>query len=272
MTLALARGLRTAMDRGLLAPAAHGPAGARGVRRLVPLAGEQPRPRPHLPGRLPDCSTATAPGRRPARSAPRAAAPTCGSRRSVCVPGLSEEQRAGAAQLQSALTHGHPTALAASDLTARAVYLLAQGAEPTGLVGPAALVRVREPQPLPRALARRPVDLRPRPDARGLHRPRLGRVPGRPWTGSPRPCAPPPGDRPVPGHRRRLDRRGGPRHRPAVLPALPRRAGHRPAPGRLHRGRLGLDRLPRRGLRRGPPGRRTPGPRSGRTASSTGAT
>lgn len=50
------------------------------------------------------------------------------------VPGLSDEQRAGAAQLQSALTHGHPTALAASDLTAHAVRLLAQGAEPAGLV------------------------------------------------------------------------------------------------------------------------------------------
>jgi ADP-ribosylglycohydrolase len=50
-------------------------------------------------------------------------------------PALSDEQRAGAAQLQAALTHGHPTALAASDLTARAIRLLAQGAEPTGLVG-----------------------------------------------------------------------------------------------------------------------------------------
>jgi ADP-ribosylglycohydrolase len=47
---------------------------------------------------------------------------------------LSDEQRAGAAQLQSALTHGHPTALAASDLTARAVRLLAQGAQPAELV------------------------------------------------------------------------------------------------------------------------------------------
>ncbi|MER6914720.1 ADP-ribosylglycohydrolase family protein [Streptomyces sp. NPDC000594] len=43
------------------------------------------------------------------------------------VPGLSDEQRAGAAQLQAALTHGHPTALAAADLTARAVHLLARG-------------------------------------------------------------------------------------------------------------------------------------------------
>jgi ADP-ribosylglycohydrolase len=37
--------------------------------------------------------------------------------------------------LQSALTHGHPTALAASDLTARAVRLLARGVDPAGLVG-----------------------------------------------------------------------------------------------------------------------------------------
>jgi len=49
------------------------------------------------------------------------------------VPGLDGEQRAGAAQLQSALTHGHPTALAASDLTAHAVWLLAGGAEPDEL-------------------------------------------------------------------------------------------------------------------------------------------
>jgi ADP-ribosylglycohydrolase len=41
------------------------------------------------------------------------------------IPGLSAEQRAGIAQLQAALTHGHPTALAASDLTAHATWLLA---------------------------------------------------------------------------------------------------------------------------------------------------
>src|SRR5215469_4355055 len=49
------------------------------------------------------------------------------------IPGLDQQQRSGAAQLQSALTHGHPTALAASDLTAHAVWLLAQGAAPAGL-------------------------------------------------------------------------------------------------------------------------------------------
>lgn len=51
------------------------------------------------------------------------------------VPGLDRQQRSGAAQLQSALTHGHPTALAASDLTAHAVWLLAQGAGHGELLG-----------------------------------------------------------------------------------------------------------------------------------------
>lgn len=50
------------------------------------------------------------------------------------IPGLDPEQRAGAAQLQSALTHGHPTALAASDLTAHAVRLLAEGTGPSVLL------------------------------------------------------------------------------------------------------------------------------------------
>ncbi|MEV6326416.1 ADP-ribosylglycohydrolase family protein [Streptomyces sp. NPDC051909] len=43
------------------------------------------------------------------------------------VPGLTAEQRSGIAQLQAAMTHGHPTALAASDLTAHAIWLLAHG-------------------------------------------------------------------------------------------------------------------------------------------------
>lgn len=53
------------------------------------------------------------------------------------VPGLDDRQRSGAAQLQAALTHGHPTALAASDLTAHAIWSLAQGTTPADL--PAAL-------------------------------------------------------------------------------------------------------------------------------------
>ncbi|MFF7247202.1 ADP-ribosylglycohydrolase family protein [Embleya sp. NPDC008237] len=43
------------------------------------------------------------------------------------VDGLDEATRCGAAQLQAAVTHGHPTALAASDLTATAVHGLRSG-------------------------------------------------------------------------------------------------------------------------------------------------
>jgi ADP-ribosylglycohydrolase len=43
------------------------------------------------------------------------------------VPGLTDDERAGAAQLQAALTHGHPTALAASELTAFVVDWLSAG-------------------------------------------------------------------------------------------------------------------------------------------------
>ncbi|WP_285560681.1 ADP-ribosylglycohydrolase family protein [Actinoplanes regularis] len=50
------------------------------------------------------------------------------------VPGLSDDQRAGAAQLQAALTHGHPTALAASELTAYAVRRLRDGLAPADLL------------------------------------------------------------------------------------------------------------------------------------------
>lgn len=50
------------------------------------------------------------------------------------MPGLTDEQRAGAAQLQAALTHGHPTGLAASELTAWAVHLLGGGLPPADLL------------------------------------------------------------------------------------------------------------------------------------------
>ncbi|MFI5907367.1 ADP-ribosylglycohydrolase family protein [Dactylosporangium sp. NPDC051541] len=43
------------------------------------------------------------------------------------VPGLTEDDRAGAAQLQAAITHGHPTGLAASELTALTVRWLLDG-------------------------------------------------------------------------------------------------------------------------------------------------
>ncbi len=135
MTLALGHGLRTAMDRGVLGP-----------RRLErPLREEfvnwyQSPENNRAPGRtcLRACSLLKDESR-PWQDASQTGSKGCGANMRVApiglAPGLSDEQRAGAAQLQSALTHGHPTALAASDLTAHAVRLLAQGAEPTGLVG-----------------------------------------------------------------------------------------------------------------------------------------
>lgn len=47
--------------------------------------------------------------------------------------GVGEADRCAAAQLQAALTHGHPTALAASDLTAAAVHALRAGVAPSAL-------------------------------------------------------------------------------------------------------------------------------------------
>jgi ADP-ribosylglycohydrolase len=135
MTLALGNGIRTAMDRGPLTP----------LRLIRPVREEfvewwRSPDNNRAPGNT--CMTAChllSDPNRPWVEASRIGSKGCGANMRVAplglVPGLNEEQRAGAAQLQSALTHGHPTALAASDLTAHAVRLLAQGAEPTGLVG-----------------------------------------------------------------------------------------------------------------------------------------
>ena len=49
-------------------------------------------------------------------------------------PGLTEDERAGAAQLQAGLTHGHPTGLVASELTALGVRWLADGLDPHDLL------------------------------------------------------------------------------------------------------------------------------------------
>jgi ADP-ribosylglycohydrolase len=50
------------------------------------------------------------------------------------VGGPSLVERAAIAQLQAAITHGHPTGLAAADLTMYALYLLRQGYPPAQLV------------------------------------------------------------------------------------------------------------------------------------------
>ncbi|GAB4216800.1 MAG: ADP-ribosylglycohydrolase family protein [Roseiflexaceae bacterium] len=47
--------------------------------------------------------------------------------------GVGPVERAGIAQFQAALTHGHPTALAAADLTAAAIRDLLEGGDPQGL-------------------------------------------------------------------------------------------------------------------------------------------
>ena len=183
MTLALARGIRTAMDRGLLVAAAAGAAGARGVRRLVPLPGEQPRPRPHLPGRLPAARQRPAlAGGQPDRlqglrrqHAGRARRARTGAER-----GTARGRRAVAGR-----AHPRPPDRARRlrphgprRVPARA------GRRADGAGRPAALVRVREPQPLLRALARQPVDLlattrRPRPSS-----PAAGTSACRSWNGS----------------------------------------------------------------------------------------
>jgi len=51
------------------------------------------------------------------------------------VSGFSSSTRAGAAQLQAALTHGHATGLAASELTAYATWWLLDGMRPEDLPG-----------------------------------------------------------------------------------------------------------------------------------------
>ncbi|MEU2777946.1 ADP-ribosylglycohydrolase family protein [Streptomyces sp. NPDC007162] len=134
MTLAVGHALRTAMDRGVLGP----------ERLERPLREEfvnwyQSPENNRAPGRtcLRACDLLKEEGRI-WQDASQIGSKGCGANMRVApiglAPGLSDEQRSGAAQLQSALTHGHPTALAASDLTARAVRLLAQGTEPAALV------------------------------------------------------------------------------------------------------------------------------------------
>ncbi|MEV3873666.1 ADP-ribosylglycohydrolase family protein [Streptomyces sp. NPDC049906] len=134
MTLALARGLRTALDGGALDPQAM----------LSPVRDEfvawyRSPDNDRAPGNT--CLTACdllERGDGPWQRASQVHSKGCGANMRVVpvalIPGLDEERRAGAAQLQAALTHGHPTALAASDLTAHAVRLLAEGVEPAGLL------------------------------------------------------------------------------------------------------------------------------------------
>ncbi|MEV0601394.1 ADP-ribosylglycohydrolase family protein [Streptomyces sp. NPDC050315] len=133
MTLALARGLRTAMERGPLDAAAFEP-----PVRSEYIAWWRSPDNNRAPGNtcLTACRLLSEPGR-PWAEASQIGSKGCGANMRVApiglAPGLTADQRAGAAQLQSALTHGHPTGLAASDLTAYAIHALAQGARPADL-------------------------------------------------------------------------------------------------------------------------------------------
>ncbi|MFH8563613.1 ADP-ribosylglycohydrolase family protein [Streptomyces sp. NPDC017988] len=135
MTLALARALKAAAERGLCGPERF----AHLARREFVAWNESPDNN-RAPGTtcIRACELLADEGRA-WRDASQLHSKGCGANMRVAplglLPGADDDVRAGAAQLQSALTHGHPTALAASDLTAYAVRLLARGAEPMGLVG-----------------------------------------------------------------------------------------------------------------------------------------
>ncbi|MEE4546206.1 ADP-ribosylglycohydrolase family protein [Streptomyces sp. V4-01] len=133
MTLAFARGLTAALAEGPLTPRRlAGP-----VRREFVAWSRSPENN-RAPGRtcMEACELLGDEGLR-WQQASRIHSKGCGANMRVApaalVPGLTERSRAGAAQLQAALTHGHPTGLAASDLTAYTTRLLAEGARPAEL-------------------------------------------------------------------------------------------------------------------------------------------
>ncbi|MFJ9693478.1 ADP-ribosylglycohydrolase family protein [Kitasatospora sp. NPDC101183] len=133
MTLALARGLRTALERGPLTPLRL----ERPVREEFVEWWRSPENN-RAPGMtcMRSCWKLSIPEKH-WQDATDANSKGCGANMRVApiglVPGLDARQLSGAAQLQSALTHGHPTALAASDLTAYAVRRLAEGVAPSAL-------------------------------------------------------------------------------------------------------------------------------------------
>ncbi|MEU0456196.1 ADP-ribosylglycohydrolase family protein [Streptomyces sp. NPDC006129] len=135
MTLAVGRAVRSAMDRGLLTPMVL----ARTLREEFVDWYQSPQNNRAPGGTCLRACSLLKDEARPWQDASQTGSKGCGANMRVAplglVPGLSDEQRAGAAQLQAALTHGHPTGLAAADLTAHAVRLLAQGTEPAALVG-----------------------------------------------------------------------------------------------------------------------------------------
>jgi ADP-ribosylglycohydrolase len=134
MTLAFGRALRTTARSGPVTPARLA-----GPLREEYVAWWRSPDNNRAPGNT--CMTACELlARKDLRwqQASRTGSKGCGANMRVApaalVPGLTERARAGCAQFQAALTHGHPTALAASDLTAYTIRLLARGARPGELL------------------------------------------------------------------------------------------------------------------------------------------
>lgn len=135
MTLAFARALRKAAAAGPVTPTRLA-----GPVREEFVAWSRSPDNNRAPGRtcMTACELLARPGTR-WQEASQVGSKGCGANMRVApaalLPGLGERARAGVAQLQAALTHGHPTGLAASDLTAYTVRVLAEGARPGELPG-----------------------------------------------------------------------------------------------------------------------------------------
>jgi ADP-ribosylglycohydrolase len=126
MTLAVADGLLSALEQPPLTPERLEPR-LRGRFLQWWSSDENDR----APGRTCMEACAAMAGGKPWWEATIAGSKGCGANMRVApmglAPGLGDDERAGAAQLQAALTHGHPTGLAASELTALAVRWLLDG-------------------------------------------------------------------------------------------------------------------------------------------------
>jgi ADP-ribosylglycohydrolase len=124
MTLAVARALRDAGGR-------HTVADLEPLLRAEFVTWLHSPDNNRAPGRTCLDACAELAAGKPWRQATRAGSKGCGANMRVApvglLPDVDDAERAALAQFQSALTHGHPTALAASELTAFAVRWLLDG-------------------------------------------------------------------------------------------------------------------------------------------------
>jgi ADP-ribosylglycohydrolase len=129
MALAVADGLLVAMDSGAVTPGSF----ERPVRGRF-LAWWQSPENDRAPGMTCLNACASMAGGKTWTDATVIGSKGCGANMRVtpiALPaGLSDDVRAGTAQLQAAMTHGHPTALAASELTMFAVRWTLEGVPP----------------------------------------------------------------------------------------------------------------------------------------------